>query len=298
LAAANDDAIGGTSVAPNFTVCGLTPGNTYYMMHDGFDFTAGNYSISIYEIVLNAGVEGEVLDLCYGDTANLFLGIANYQLGGTWTQTTPTLGLNNNLFNTLGLAAALYQFTYTVQDGCASDAAHAYVQLYNAPNAGVGSTLNACLNEPINLLDGLSGIVDMTGSWSTAAGPIASPAITTSNTGGSYNYTYTASNGVCPDETATVVVVVDAGCDYTAGIGNTEFVYEVYPNPTSGQLTIVVPANTSAQVRLTDLNGKTLLDIQSQTAATVLDLGQFATGVYMLQIQVGSNRVTERIIKQ
>ena len=215
---ANDNAIGGTSLAPNFTVCGLTPGAAYYLLHDAFNLTAGNYGISIYEIVLDAGVEGEALEVCYGDTVNLFLGIANYQLNGTWSETTPTLGLNDNLFNTNGLASTNYEFTYTMQDGCATDEANAYVEIFSAPNAGQGGTINVCLNEPFNLLSGLSGVVDLTGAWTNPSNVALAGSIDTSGTaGGTFNYTYTASNGVCPDESTTVAVVVNSGCDFTAG---------------------------------------------------------------------------------
>jgi hypothetical protein len=55
LIGANDNEIGGTSVAPNFTVCNLVPNQTYFLLHDGFTFSAGNYSISLSSIDLNAG---------------------------------------------------------------------------------------------------------------------------------------------------------------------------------------------------------------------------------------------------
>jgi hypothetical protein len=191
LMAANDDDLGNVNQAPNFTVCGLTPGVEYYMMHDAFNFTAGNYAIQIDEIVLDAGVEGELLEVCYGDTVNLFLGIANYQLEGTWSETTPTLGLNDNLFNTNGLASTMYEFTYTVQDGCASDASNAYLQIYSAPNPGEGGTINVCLNEPFNLVSGISGLVDLDGVWyNNASMETLSGSVDTSGTTGG-NVTYT-----------------------------------------------------------------------------------------------------------
>ena len=118
LEAANDDAIGGTSVAPNFTICGLTPGQTYYLMHDGFSAT-GVYAIAISEITLNAGSSTGIVNVCYGDTAALFSGLTNYSSNGVWTQQIPTLGLQDSLFNTIGLASAIYPFTYTLTDGCA-----------------------------------------------------------------------------------------------------------------------------------------------------------------------------------
>ena len=300
MLAANDDDLDGMNQAPNFTVCGMTPGVEYYMMHDAFDFTAGNYAISIYEIDLDAGVEGEVLDICYGDTVNLFLGIANYQLEGSWSETTPTLGLNNNLFNTNGLASTLYEFTYTVQDGCASDASNAYVQIYSAPNAGQGGTINVCLNEPFNLVSGLSGVVDLDGVWYNNGTMETLPgSVDTSGTaGGNFTYTYTASNGVCPDETSIVTVVVNSGCDFTAGLDELSAHFELYPNPTRSTVQLSWTSSGSASVVLTDLNGKVLSSQVVDETQTTLDLYNYTPGVYLITVQMGEQVVTERIIKQ
>ena len=300
MLAANDDDLDGMNQAPNFTVCGMTPGVEYYMMHDAFDFTAGNYAISIYEIVLDAGVEGEALEVCYGDTVNLFLGIANYQLEGSWSETTPTLGLTNNLFNTNGLASTNYEFTYTMQDGCASDASNAYVQIYSAPNAGQGGTINVCLNEPFNLVSGLSGVVDLDGVWYINATMETLPgSVDTSGTaGGNFTYTYTASNGVCPDETSIVTVVVNSGCDFTAGLDELSAHFELYPNPTRSTVQLSWTSSGSASVVLTDLNGKVLSSQVVDETQTTLDLSNYTPGVYLITVQMGEQVVTERIIKQ
>ena len=300
MMAANDDDLGGVNQAPNFTVCGMTPGTEYYMMHDAFNFTSGNHAIQLYEILLNAGVEGEQLEVCYGDTVNLFLGIANYQLEGTWSETTPTLGLNDNLFNTNGLASTLYEFTYTVQDGCASDDANAYVQIYSAPNPGVGGTLNVCLNEPFNLVSGISGLVDLDGVWYNNASmeTLPSSVDTSGTTGGNITYTYTASNGVCPDESTTVTVVVNGGCDFTAGLDELAAGFELYPNPTRSSVAISWTAKGETTLTLTDLNGKVLLNAVSQASQYAMDLSNFAPGVYIVSLQNGDQLLTERIIKQ
>ena len=300
MMAANDDDLGGVNQAPNFTVCGMTPGTEYYMMHDAFNFTSGNHAIQLYEIVLDAGVEGELLEVCYGDTVNLFLGIANYQLEGTWSETTPTLGLNDNLFNTNGLASTMYEFTYTVQDGCASDASNAYLQIYSAPNPGVGGTINVCLNEPFNLVSGISGLVDLNGVWYNNASmeTLPSSVDTSGATGGNVTYTYTASNGVCPDESTTVTVVVDAGCDFTAGVEELTASFEMVPNPTNGQVNITWSANATGVILITDLNGKVLQTIQAVGQQTTIDLSNYTPGVYLVTLQVAEQVNTQRIIKQ
>jgi hypothetical protein len=300
MMAANDDAIGGGSLAPNFTVCGMTPGVEYYMMHDAFDFTPGNHAIQLYEIVLDAGVSGELLEVCYGDTVNLFMGIANYQLEGTWSETTPTLGLNDNMFNTNGLASTTYEFTYTVQDGCASDDANAYVQIFSAPNPGEGGTLNVCLNEPFNLVSGISGLIDLSGTWTNfgTSETLTSSVDTAGNSAATLNYVYTVSNGVCPDESTTVTVVVDAGCDFTAGLNELATTFQIVPNPTRDVVSISWASTAYGVLILTDLNGKVLQNSALVGQQMSLDLSNYTPGVYLVNLQLGDQVLTERIIKQ
>ena len=194
----------------------------------------------------------------------------------------------------------MYEITYTVQDGCASDASNAYLQIYSAPNPGEGGTINVCLNEPFNLVSGISGLVDLDGVWSITATSQTLPGSvdTSGTTGGSVLYTYTASNGVCPDESTTVTVVVDAGCDFTASLEELAASFEMVPNPTNGQVNITWSAQATGAILLTDLNGKVLQTVQVVGQQTSLDLSNYTPGVYLVTLHMGEQVNTQRIIKQ
>jgi hypothetical protein len=116
--------------------------------------------------------------------------------------------------------------------------------------------------------------------------------------GGTFNYTYTASNGVCPDESTTVAVVVNSGCDFTAGTEELVSSFELYPNPTRNTVQITWTATGSSKVILTDLNGKVLSSQVVNETQTTLDLSNYTPGVYLITVQMGEQVVTERIIKQ
>jgi hypothetical protein len=303
MEAANDDDLDGMNAAPNFTICGLNPGNTYYILNDAFNNTAGNYAISISEIDLNAGVEGEVLEACYGDTVNLFNGIANYQLGGNWSQTIPTLGLQGSNFVTTGLATVFFEFTYELVDGCASDDVHAYVDVFPASSAGVNGTFTVCKNEPFNLLAGLSGTVDMGGYWlDPSNNPISGNIDTASNIPGNFNYDYIVTNGVCPADTATVLVVVDGSCDFTAGIESLTGKFAVYPNPSSDVINIENGLDIAIDaIELLDMSGRVVFVAQKGTFNNELaqvHISNLTTGVYTLKLTSGEQVFTNRIIKQ
>ena len=303
MEAANDDDLDGANAAPNFTICGLNPGNTYYILNDAFNNTAGNYAIAISEIDLYAGVEGEVLEACYGDTVNLFNGIANYQMGGSWAQTIPTLGLQGSDFVTTGLATVMFEFTYSLVDGCASDEVNAYVDVFPPSSAGINGTFTVCKNEPFNLLAGLGGTVDLGGYWLDPSNNQLSGNIdTASNIPGNFNYDYIVSNGVCPADTATVLVIVDAGCDFTAGMETLAGSFAVYPNPSSDVLNVENALGlTIDRIELLDMSGRVVFVAEKgafNNELAEISVRNLTTGVYTLKMTAGTQIFTNRIIKQ
>jgi hypothetical protein len=304
LMAANDNEIGGTSLAPNFTVCGLTPGNTYFLLFDGFNSTAGNYSISISEIVLEAGNQGNQLDVCYGDTVNLFDGISGNDQGGVWTQQIPTLGLQDSLFITAGLASVVFNFTYTMSDGCALDQVNASVKVFSASNAGENGTLTVCRNEPFNLLSGLNGNVDLGGTWYNPSNQALSGNIdTASNIPGQFNYNYIVSNSICPSDTAVVLVSVDGSCNYSVGLYDKDIpTLKLFPNPTTGILKISVSGIAEpVLVKIEDLNGREIEQFKHlvQTNSMFeIDLSKYETGIYIVRLSNSKLNNSYRVIKQ
>jgi hypothetical protein len=300
LEGANDNEIDGTSEAPNFTVCGLTPGVEYYVLHDGSG-TAGSYTIAISEVSVYAGVEGEVLNICYGETANLFLGIANYTLGGEWVATSPAVVLQGSDFNSTDYASQTYTFNYIVSDGCATDQATSTVSVHAMPSAGQDGSITVCLNEPIDLLLGLGGNVDFGGIWYNPSNQAMSNNLDTSgNIGGQFNYDYVVTNPFCPNDTSNVIVVVDASCDYTASIDELANAWNVYPNPSKDVLNV----NVSNEIKVTaiqvlDQNGRILLSQSANTnGLNELNVESLATGIYTLRLLNDTQSLNKRFIKQ
>jgi len=300
LEGANDNEIDGTSLAPNFTVCGLTPGAEYYIMHDGSG-TVGNYTIEISEVSVYAGVEGEVLEICYGESVNLFFGITNYTLGGEWLATSPAVVLQGNTFNSQDYASQTYTFNYQVSNGCAVDQATATVVVYAAPSAGQDGSITVCLNEPFDLLMGLGGNVDLDGTWYNPSNQAMPSSVdTSSNLAGQYNYDYIVTSSICPNDSANVIVIVDGSCDYTALVAELNAQWEVYPNPTSNVLTV---ANNSglylSNLEILDINGKLILGTQLKSQLqNDIDVSQLQTGMYIIKLKLADQTLTKRFIKQ
>lgn len=305
LLAANDDDLGGLSLAPNFTVCGLTPGAEYYLLHDSYNNSTGNYAIKLSAINLDAGSPAGVVDVCYRDTVNLFTAISGYQSGGTWNDIDLTYHIvNDSLFNTTGLAAETYQFEYQLKDGCAEDAVIASVQIYPESKAGTDGTLEICKNEPTGLFDGLGGTYDAGGTWFDAnnqAKATSNVEYGELNVAGQYNFTYIVGNGVCPNDTSIVSVSVLASCDFT-GLEEGEITrLSVHPNPTSGIVYLQSNSELDYSVEVRDINGKLIQTLSNEKLNGVglaIDLSDVESGVYLINVVNNQTTKTMRIMRK
>ncbi len=68
----------------------------------------------------------------------------------------------------------------------------------------------------------------------------------------------------------------------------------VYPNPTSGFITIESSENASAKI--IDILGKTVLKSEISTGKSEFNLSQFPKGIYFLKIQFKETSQTKKII--
>ncbi len=303
LKAANDNEIGGSSAAPNFTVCGLTPGNTYYLMHDSYStFTTGTYSIKITGITLDAGSTASLLEICTGDSVNLYEGITGFDDGGVWSPIISSIDLvQDSLFASEGLAYQTFQFQYRLTDGCAYDSILANVKVFPPSHAGTDGSLVICRNEPFNLVEGLDGTIDLNGTWYDPNSVVVPDGSTTGNNmPGQYNFKYVVGNGVCPNDTSKVIVSVQNSCNY---LGLDEAVFEgfnLYPNPTEGSVYISNSGSSDVfSYEVLDLNGRKVMTKENAingTTVTEIDLNAVETGIYMIHVYNGNAEKTFRVV--
>jgi hypothetical protein len=212
----------------------------------------------------------------------------------------PTVNLQDSLFNSTGLAYTVFDFEYIVTVGCAADTSTASVHIYGPSLAGNNGTLEVCRNEEFNLLDGLSGTVDLGGTWYNPSNiAITGNLYTSSNIPGQYNFDYIANNGVCPNDTANVLVNV-LNCDANGIDENVLVDMTVYPNPTTGVLFINNEASTEMyNYMVTDLNGRTVvreLNAVAGAKVTEVNLSNLNTGMYLVRVYNTTGERTFRVI--
>lgn len=295
--AGNDDDLSSASLSPNFTVCSLNPGQTYFMVYDPRSTTTAinQYNIKISDIQHNSGTANALATICTGSVIDLFSTLSNNDTIGTWIDPINTGKLSGSTFASAGLAYQTFNFYYKIVDGCSVDSTYTQVKVYAPSSAGTGIAITACKNQPINLLSGLSGNVDLGGTWNDPSGnAISGPSIITNPVASQSNYTYITSNGVCPADTSTVMVNVINTCDYLSMDDLELEGMEMYPNPTEG-LTTIKYVGASSEVfsyEVLDVNGRVIakdLQVLSATQNAELDLRGKEAGLYMIRVFNDSN---------
>ncbi|MBI1288676.1 MAG: HYR domain-containing protein [Flavobacteriales bacterium] len=200
--------------------------------------------------VADAGTGGDECDLNFTFNGTASVGV------GLWTSTGPgTATFTNDLdVNTDVTVSAYgtYTFTWTEINGTCSDAASVTVNFYEQPVADAGVGGDEC---DLNFLLQATPSVG-TGAWAMTSGPgsatftnSSSPITTvTVDTYGTYDFTWTETNGSCSDSRSVSVnfyeqPVADAGtggdeCDF-------DFVFSAVPSVGNGVWTATGPGTAS-----------------------------------------------------
>lgn len=185
--------------------------------------------------------------------------------------------------------AGIYYDSLLTQNGCDS-VFELDLVVFDLPNVDIISTDSfVCVyNTPLNLAaipaggvwngQGLSG-----NNFDPAAAGIGSWIIT---------YHFADTNGCENADTITILVDACTGLENEVFSGIT-----LYPNPTSGQLSITFPAEDDYTLSFIDALGQIILTTKISAQKTVqIDLKSFAPGVYMLKIENAEGFVLKRVV--
>jgi len=269
----------------------------------GFNSDLAIDEFSVLPCIGSAGLDGSA-DVCRFDTlVDLNTAITADQ-DGTWNfPLDQDLIVNGNQLNVLLLPAGDYEVYYIADGACENDTAVANITVFNGSNAGSNGSIEVCQNQPVNLFDGLTGNVDLGGTWlDPSNNPIAGSQPVASSIPGSYNYDYIASNGVCPADTALVEVIVLPDCDYLS-LGEEKLnELTVFPNPATNVINISNPSNSeSLRVEILDMNGRVVLtDAKALANATEgsIDISHLVKGMYTLRVYNEEGQKTFKVVIQ
>lgn len=228
----SDDDASGELSAGFFDASAVTAGTydfTYTLQGQGTCATAtATVSVSVSEAP-SAGIDGTA-NVCEIETAVDLSGLLNGtpDAGGAWDDDDATGALTGSFFNASSVGLGTYHFTYVVTGAapCVNDSATVTIVVANAPNAGVGTTLTACIDgTPIDLFANLTGSPDASGGWFDVdgSGGLLSGFFNLSVVAaGTYDLVYIVSAlGGCVADSSTITIVVTSAADAGQSAGVT-----------------------------------------------------------------------------
>lgn len=155
-------------------------------------------------------------------------------------------------------------------------------------------TVNAFSTPPTITQNGavLTASPGVTFQWYINGNPItgATSSTYTVTNNGAYTVVATDANGCVSPVSAPVFTNVS--------IEEKDLVlFSIYPNPTSGILTIAWNKNETASVKVVDMQGRVLKQLNEIQSGNTLDIRDLATGIYIVDIEVGKEKRNFKIQK-
>lgn len=216
---------------------------------------------------------------------------------GSWSfPGNPATIVNDTMFNPQFVPAGTVYVSY-ITTGCLEDTASAIITVFPPSSAGVDGTVPVCKNEPVDLLSGLTGTVNMGGDWYDAQNQLlAASQIMAPNFTGQYNYKYITGNNVCPNDTSGVLVDVGT-CNWLSVDEMALEEMSVYPNPSTGVVFIESNfATGSFNLVVSDVNGRIVETGNNSISAgtNTVNLSKVQKGTYFFKL---SNENAEKVYR-
>lgn len=104
----------------------------------------------------------------------------------------------------------------------------------------------------------------------------------------------TGSNGCVGKATVTQEISACTGIAKVTALSGVN----VYPNPTSGMLTIEFNSNISKSVTVADVTGRVVMTTTGTDSVVALDLANLAAGVYYVKMQTATATEVVKVVKQ
>jgi len=185
-----------------------------------------------------------------------------------------------------GIVGTTYNIIYTTPlSACQSTSAPYAVTVFTNPSvAGVVTNDDGTTNGAIDITV-TGGTSPYNATWDH--GPLTEDV--TGLAASTYGVTVVDANGCFDYETFVVIS--------TVGINDNPLstMLSIYPNPTSGMFTIVLPGDFVMNV--TDSRGRLVVQ-KSGVDNMMVDLDQFESGLYFVHVVQGENSIVKKIIKE
>jgi len=224
----------------------------------------------------DAGTINGVDSVCVGTNITL----TNAVSGGAWGISNGYATISGTGIVT-GVSAGIDTVNYRVTNSCGTAQTAFAVAVDPLPQTGtVTGQTSVCIGE----LDTLTGAPGG-GVWnSSSANATVIDGIVTGVSQGMDTIRYGFTNSCGTNATSYAVTIYN--CDTITGVANVQMNkyanVEIYPNPTKGQLNVINGAGY--ELRIYDVVGSARLTMTVASDKEVLNIGQLAPGIYLVQL--------------
>lgn len=241
------------------------------------------------EIFSNLQVSLNADTICFGDSL-----IVSPQISGgsslfeyLWTSTAPLT--DSTSLNITAKPTISSTYTINVKDivTCQNESSSLLITVNPLPNVNAGQDITVC--------EGSSTILTATGdgilTWDNGVSNGVSFTPTTSNT-----YTVTATSAFnCLNTDSMELTMVDCTGNNEVSLAN----FKLYPNPASDFLNIETDWSGNIDIRIMDVNGKTIIKKKFDTKNQIsIELSELLSGTYFITCKTKTQTITKSFIRK
>jgi hypothetical protein len=295
----------GSSAAGGYTV-------TYSFSANGCSNTATT-NVTIIPNATVSTIGGGSTAVCVGQSTPPF---TNTTLGGVWSvqNGTGTATIDQNGVLT-GVSGGIVRVVYTFTNSCGTATTSVSVSIRSLPTATISYTGSPYCNTGTASVTrtGTTG-----GTYSAGAGLSINTSTGAINlaasTPGTYTVTYSFSNSSCSN-TATASVTINSCSGINTRLASdapvnnpklklqtqsTAIGIRVWPLPTESlfNLSIQSASKESVTINIYDITGRQIQQLRGSPLETYRFGDMYVAGTYLVEVIQGTNRVTQKILKQ
>ena len=250
--------------------------STYTAVSTGLNNCTNQDQVTVTVVALPDVDAGDDVTICSGEQVTLSAsGATAYQ----WTG-----GIANGTAFAPGTTAT-YTVTGTTVNGCAGT--DQVTVIVNATPEAIATVVSDVV---LSATPGVYNYQWINCATGTAV-PNASFATFNALANGTYAVIVSTPQG-CSDQSDCITI------DAVSIDQITELAMSVQPNPTSGELSITMATDLTAQAQVFDAQGKLVIDLTNVSNGSTLNLTNMTTGVYMIRITAADSVQTFRVVKQ
>lgn len=277
----------------NDSLYATSPGNYYVVVTNGSNCT--NTS-SVFTVTTSSTPTVTITapsDACSNETNVPLTGLP---LGGIFSGT----GVGPGEFYPSSVGAGNYDviYTYTNSEGCTSSDT-AMITVNAVPNPSITNLPSSyCLDDATINLNGspTGGTFSGPGVTGSTFDPLSAGVGTHQVT-----YSYTDGNGCSGQDTVSVTI---SDCDVSVEENGLITKWSLFPNPTSDVLKLEIDANekSSASLKIISIDGRIIytgnLELENGSNLFVIDVTNYSSGIYQLQLSTDRTRVRPFVINK